>query len=270
MNEVAILQAFRPVSLHLLAAALAVARMVGVMMVLPVFTRLGVTGILRNGIGLTLAVPVVPMIAAGIDTGQLSPALVGALLFKEVAIGVVVGLVLGVPFFAAEIAGDVLDLQRGSSSASLVDPLGAVEANITGTLLALVILALFFGSGGLPLTLRALYDSYGIWPVRRFLPLFSSEAGGLLLHLLDTVVALGVMLAAPIMVCLLLVDLLFAFLSRAAPQLQVFYLSLGVKNLLFSLILVLYGAFMIGYMRDSLAILLEAPARLQAIGPAAR
>ena len=92
------------------------------------------------------------------------------------------------PLYAAEAAGDILDLQRGSSSATLSDPLGTTQSQITGTLLALVIIALYFASGCFDLTLRAIYDSYGIWPVRRFLPLLSREAGGLLLSLLDTII----------------------------------------------------------------------------------
>lgn len=259
---------FRPFNIYLLAAAFALARMISMMAVLPVFTRLGLTGIVRNGIALVLAAPIVPTIAAALGGDQLTLNLIAALLLKEVTVGVVLGLVLGAPLFAADVAGDVLDLQRGSSSASLFDPLNAVEANISGTLFSLVMMALYFGSGGFFMTLRAVYDSYGLWPVRRFLPMFSPEAGDLFLRLLDTIVAMGVMLVVPIVVCLLLVDLLFALVARAAPQLQVFYLSLAVKNLVFSFLLVLYGAFLINYMQNDLAFLFDVGARLKAIGPA--
>ena len=177
------------------------------------------------------------------------------------------GVVLAVPLYAAEVAGDVLDLQRGSSSASLSDPLGSTQSNITGTLLALIVIALYFASGCFDLTLRAIYDSYGIWPVRRILPLLSREAGGLLLSLLDTIVATGLMLVGPIVVCLLLVDLLFALIARAAPSLQPFYLSMTVKNLVFSLVLVLYGAFLIGYMKNGLVVFLDVKPQLEAIAP---
>ena len=172
-----------------------------------------------------------------------------------------------VPLYAAEAAGDILDLQRGSSSASLSDPLGTSEANITGTLLALIVIALYFASGCFDLTLRAIYDSYGIWPVRRFTPLLSREAGGLLLSLLDTIVSTGLLLVGPVVVCLLLVDLLFALIARAAPSLQPFYLSMTVKNLVFSLVLVLYGAFLIGYMKNGLVVFLDVKPQLEAIAP---
>ena len=258
---------FRPLQPYILAAAFALARMLAMMVVFPVFDRLGVTGFIRNSIALVISIPIIPMIAAHLDGEQLSLGLIAALLLKEVIVGLIVGVVLAVPLYAAEVAGDVLDLQRGSSSASLSDPLGSTQSNITGTLLALIVIALYFASGCFDLTLRAIYDSYGIWPVRRILPLLSREAGGLLLSLLDTVVATGVMLVGPIVVCLLLVDLLFALIARAAPSLQPFYLSMTVKNLVFSLVLVLYGAFLIGYMKNGLVVFLDVKPQLEAIAP---
>jgi type III secretion protein T len=134
-------------------------------------------------------------------------------------------------------------------------------------LLALIVITLYFASGCFDLTLRAVYDSYGIWPVRRILPLFSREAEGLLLSLLDTIVSTGLMLIGPVVVCLLLVDLLFALIARAAPSLQPFYLSMTVKNLVFSLVLVLYGAFLVGYMKNGLVVFLDVKPQLEAIGP---
>jgi type III secretion protein T len=258
---------FKPLEPYFVAAAFALARMLAMMIVFPVFDRLGVTGFVRNSIAVVISIPIIPMIAAHLGDEQLGLGLIAALLLKEVVVGLVVGVVLAVPLYAAEAAGDILDLQRGSSSASLSDPLGSSQSAITGTLLALIVIALYFASGCFDLTLRAIYDSYGIWPVRRFLPLFSREAGGLLLSLLDTIVSTGLMLVGPVVVCMLLVDLLFGFIARAAPSLQPFYLAMTVKNLVFSLVLVLYSAFMVGYMKNGLVVFLDVKPQLEAIAP---
>jgi type III secretion protein T len=258
---------FKPLQPYLIAAAFALARMLAMMVVFPVFDRLGVTGFIRNSIAVVISIPLIPMIAAHLEGEQLSFGLIVALILKEVVVGLVVGVVLAVPLYAAEAAGDILDLQRGSSAASLSDPLGSSQSAITGTLLALIVIALYFASGCFDLTLRAIYDSYGIWPVRRILPLFSREAGGLFLSLLDTIVSTGLMLIGPVVVCLLLVDLLFALIARAAPSLQPFYLSMTVKNLVFSLVLVLYSAFLVGYMKNGLVVFLDVKPQLEAIAP---
>lgn len=258
---------FLPLQPYITAAAFALARMLAMMIALPVFDRLGVTGMIRNTIALVVSIPFIPMIAAQLGDEQFGLWLLAALLLKEVVVGLIVGLVLAVPIYAAQLAGDMLDLQRGSSSASLSDPQGSTQANLTGTLFVLIIIAVYFASGCFDLTLRAVYDSYGIWPVRRFLPMLSHEAGGLLLSLLDSVFSTGLTLVGPIVVCLLLVDLLFALIARAAPSLQPFYLSMGVKNIVFALVLVLYSAFLIGYMKNGLVIFLDAKPQLEAIAP---
>src|SRR5258707_8184591 len=144
------------------------------------------------------------MIVAAIASERLTVTMVAALLFKEVIIGLVIGLVLGVPIWAAEAAGDVLDLQRGSTAAGLLDPLATTEESITGTLFGLVMVALYFGSGGLPLTLRTVYDSYGIWPVASAFPSLGPAAGGFFFPPLHKLLTLGRGLVPPLVGFLLL------------------------------------------------------------------
>jgi type III secretion protein T len=253
---------------YLIAAGLALSRVVGVMAVLPTFTRLGVTGLLRNGIALAVTIPMVPVIAATLGAEPLTFGKIAALEFKEITVGVVIGLVLGVPFWAAEAAGDILDLQRGSSLATVVDPNSTTEASITGTMLGLIIVALYYVSGGLFMTLRALYASYDIWPISRFLPLFGPNAGQLLLGLLDEIITMGLMLVVPIVICLFLADILLALVSRAAPHFNIFALSLAVKNLVFATLLVLYSGFLASYVSRDLTTLLGASRWLETLGKA--
>ena len=54
---------FRELGPYILASAFALARMLAVMTVFPVFDRLGVTGFIRNTIALVVSIPVIPMIA---------------------------------------------------------------------------------------------------------------------------------------------------------------------------------------------------------------
>lgn len=251
---------------YLLAAGFAFSRTLGVMIVMPSFTRLGVTTVVRNGIALALALPLVPMLLGALSASQLTVATIGALLFKETAVGIVVGLVLGVPLWAAEAAGDIVDLQRGAAFSALFDPEGTGESSVAGTLLGLAMVAIYYGSGGLFVTLRTLYDSYGVWPIDRFLPLFGPDAGLLFLRLLDDVVTMGLMLVAPIVICLFLADILLALVSRAAPHFNVFALSLAVKNLVFAILMVIYGTFLAGYMGKDLGGLLDATEHLVKIG----
>jgi type III secretion protein T len=258
-------QLFEWLDSYFIAIGISMARMFGLVVIMPAFTRLGLSGILRSAVAIALALPLVPMVAETVAAAHLPAILAVTLMFKEVLIGVMVGLVLGVPIWAAEAAGSMLDVQRGSAVAGLFDPSAATDESVTATLFGLIMVALYFSFGGLPLTLRTVYESYQIWPASNILPTLAPTAGQFLVGLLDNIITMGLVLVAPIVIFMLLADLMLALVARAAPQLNVFALSLNVKNLIFSLLLALYGAFMIKYMGNDLELLLRAGNDLQTL-----
>jgi type III secretion protein T len=258
-------QSLEQLQAYAIATSLALARMSGLIIVMPAFTRIGLTGMLKAAAVIAFALPIVPIVVATIASERLTIAMIAALLVKEVLIGLAIGLILGIPIWAAEAAGDILDLQRGATAAGLFDPSSAVEEGITGTLFGIIMVALYFGSGGLPLTLRTVYESYGIWPPGHIFPAVTAAAAQSFVALLDNVITMGLVLVAPIVVFLLLTDLLLALVSRASPQFNVFNLSLNVKNLVFTLLLALYGAFLITYMGTDLGSLLHAGGDLRTL-----
>ncbi|WP_088343554.1 MULTISPECIES: type III secretion system export apparatus subunit SctT [Rhodomicrobium] len=267
MNTELALTDVHKVEIYLIASGMALSRMIGMVSVMPAFTRIGLTGILRTGVALVLSLPMIPlfvdlMLAQNMPFGQ-----VAAILFKEVMVGILIGIVLGIPIWAAEAAGEILDLQRGATFAEIVDPLSTTTNNITGTFFAIVIVAIYFASGGLGLTLRTVYESYAVWPLLEFMPIFSAQASELLLQLLDQIFGMGLLLVSPMVIAFLLADISLALVARAAPQLNIFILSLTVKNLTFVILLVLYGSFLLTYMRNDLGWIINAGQRLEQFAP---
>ncbi len=252
---------------YLLAIAVAAARMGGVMMMMPAFTRLGLSGAVRTGIALVLALPILPLIVSDLSTANFGLTQLAMILAKEAAVGMALGVILGIPIWAAEAAGEILDLQRGATFAELVDPSYTGTNNTMGTFFAITMLSLYFIGGGLSVTLRTVYESYTLWPLTSLMPMFNMEAGRLLLAVLDDIIGLGLMLVAPLVLAMLIADLSLALVARAAPHMNVFVLSLPVKNFALALLLVLYGAFLLSYMRDNLGTLLDSRARLELIAP---
>ena len=260
-----IFASLREFQLYLLAGSFALARLIGFMLLMPLFSRVPLSGLLRNGVALALAVPVFPMIASKLASADISMTLVVLYIFKEAVVGVTLGLAMGIPFWAAEAAGDILDLQRGSTMGTLIDPMMTHETSSTGTLLAVTMLSIYLAAGGLQLSLTGIYDSYGLWPVDALLPVFSKEAALLFLGLLNRILMMALTLVFPLVISMLLSDIVLAFLARASPHLNVFALSLVVKTLVFSLVFVLYAAFLIFYMNRDLGFLHEADRQIEAI-----
>jgi len=255
----------REFQLYLLAGSFALARLIGFMLLMPLFSRVPLSGLLRNGVALALSVPVFPMIVSKLTTADISMVLIVVYIAKEVIVGITLGLAMGIPFWAAEAAGDILDLQRGSTMGTLIDPMMTHETSSTGTLLSIIMISIYLAAGGLQLSLTSIYDSYGLWPVDAFLPVFSREAAWLFLGLLNRILMMALTLVFPLIISMLLSDFVLAFLARASPHLNVFALSLVVKTLVFSLVFVLYAAFLLFYMHRDLGFLHEAGRQIEAI-----
>lgn len=240
---------------YLIATAIASARVLGVVMITPAFTRLGITGLLRSSVATVIALPVIPIVLDTVLATQLSSTIIAALLIKEMLIGAVIGVAFGIPFWAAEAAGDLVDLQRGSTAAQLLDPLALAESNITATLLTVILLALFFMTGGFSLLVKGIYDSYGLWPATSLTPVLGVNSVVPLLRMLDRVMQISVLMVAPIVIGLLLADIALGFLSRMTPQFHVFDLSLAVKNLLFTFLMAIYTVFLVPIMLSEIGAL---------------
>lgn len=251
---------------YILVLGFAMARFVGFVAIMPIFTRMGVDMMLRGGIALGLSIPVVPYVFATMEQGSFpSGMMLGMIVLKETAIGIILGILFGIPIWAAETAGEIMDLQRGASSAQLFDPMYMSELNITGTFLSLIMVALFFTSGAFMMVLGGVYDSYALWPVEKLWPLIDTSSVTLALGLLDKITSMAIVLAGPVLIALLVTDIALAFVSRAAPALQIFDLSLSVKNALFVVLMAAYAVFMIKYMNDNTAYILDMPDLLDAI-----
>ncbi|TIU34341.1 MAG: EscT/YscT/HrcT family type III secretion system export apparatus protein [Mesorhizobium sp.] len=256
----------RELQFYLLAGAFALARVTGFMLLMPLFSRVPLPGLLRNGVALALAVPVFPTIVSKLTNADIATTMIAVYILKEVVIGVTLGLAMGIPFWAAEAAGDILDLQRGSTMGTLIDPMMTHETSATGTLLAVIMVTIYLAAGGLQLSLTSLYDSYGIWPIDRLLPVFSKDAAGIFLALLNRILVMALTLVFPLIISMLLSDIVLAFLARASPHLNVFALSLVVKTGVFGLVFVLYSSFLLFYMDRDLGFLREADRQIEAIG----
>lgn len=250
----------------IVAAAISVSRALGMIMLTPAFTRLGMTGMIRSAVAFTISVPIIsPVADIFAASGQPTSFDLAGLVLKEMVVGALIGLVFGIPFWAAELAGDLVDLQRGSTMSQLLDPSGGSETSVTATLLTITLLSLFFMSGGFMLLLEGFYGSYRLWPATRFTPVLEPGAVYSVLVQLDRIMQIGVLLIAPLVSALLLADIMLALLSRMAPQLHIFDLALAVKNLLFALLLAIYIVFLMPLFFDQLAGLREGTEIMRAI-----
>ena len=228
------------------AAALVFARPLGFIVVFPLFTWLGLQGMIRNVTALAFGAPFFTTIYMQIaGSPEAFPAEYVVLLAgKEFLVGLTLGVILGAPFWGAEMAGAYVDVYRGTSFATVVSPDSMAEPLVSGAVFSVALVAIFLAMGGLRLVLGILYESYDLWPFFEMFPRITGDLYPVFIELLGAVAKIALALGAPLLIAMFVGELALAFTSRFAPQINIFDAMLSIKNVIFLVMLPPYLYFL--------------------------
>lgn len=247
----------RFVELGFLALILGTARALAFVMVTPIFTRFGLQqGLLRSTLLLAFAAPVLPAVYLELSAvATPAPYEIALLVVKELVIGLLLALTLGLPLWAVAAAGDIIDMQRGAMMTEMVDPGSGDQTTPTGTLFFLMAALIFVSSGWFTeVLLSSLYDTYQIWPVTAALPAFDPSAAWRVLAILDRLLKTGLTLALPLVAAMLLAEIALAMATKYTQQINAMILGMSVKQLIYILLVPAFFAsmmyFVTGDVRD--------------------
>lgn len=201
-------------------------------------------GRVRNSIMFSLGVILYPVVAPTIQTGIGSPLMLVVILIKEIVLGLLLGFLAGIVFWAAMSVGFFIDCQRGASMASVMDPMHGEETTPLGQFLLQAMVVLFYSGGGFLFFLGSLFESYLIWPISSHLPTFGDAFPGFILEQADSLMRMTVVLAAPVIIAMFLCELALGLINRFSPMTDVFFLAMPIKSLIAVLVLILYMPFL--------------------------
>ena len=198
-------------------------RCTGLVITAPIFGHHSIPTLLKVGLAACLTVA----LAAGASANAGSLPLLAAAPI-ELVIGLGLGFVLSMGFEAVEIAGRVISIQLGLSLGAVFSPTEQ-EASTSLDPFFAVLAGLVFLSLNLHLAVvRTLANSFLVYPVGGGWPASFPVTGSQTIAL---ALELGVRVALPVALVLLLVELSVALLSRAIPQINVFILGMPLKML---------------------------------------
>ncbi|MDR1433220.1 MAG: type III secretion system export apparatus subunit SctT [Puniceicoccales bacterium] len=237
IKEIANVCALFIVAMVRLGAALAIA---------PFFSRQFVVGPGRNVVIFSLTLPLFPLVFQTMPTGTFALLSVGFLIVKEAVIGITLGFVSGFIFYASEGVGFIVDVQRGSSMATIFDQMAGSQTSLMGSFLIQMMSVAFFSAGGFLFFIGLMYKTYQVWPVFSHVPIFDGRFALFFNELLTQLMAVIFCLAAPILIVLFLTEFGLGMVNRFAPQLNVFFLSMPIKSWLSMMFLLMYLSFL-GY-----------------------
>jgi flagellar biosynthesis protein FliR len=198
---------------------LVLARVAGLLIAAPVLGHLLVPVRVRAGIAVVLAgalAAALPPLAAPPVTAW---AVAGALV-AESALGALLGLVAQFVFAGVQLGGQFVGIQMGFGMEGLIDPGSQASVTVVAQWHHLLALLVFLALDMHHLLVRALVESFHVAPPGGLAIAALGLRGAVALA--GELFAIGVRVAAPVLVALLLTNGALGVLARTIPQLNVF------------------------------------------------
>ncbi|WP_003544037.1 flagellar biosynthetic protein FliR [Desulfotomaculum nigrificans] len=202
-------------------------RMVSFTFACPLYAIPGIPPLVKAGLSFILAILITPMVkpvSADLPGGLWG---FGLVVFSEVGVGLVLGLVCTFVFNVIRMAGQLLDFQIGFAMASVMDPLSGSVNTLVSRFLYFLTLVLFLNVDGHHVLIRALAKSYELVPLNA--AGINGEVTLLIIRIFADTFALAVQICAPVVAVLVITDLAMGLVGKTAPQMNIFQLGFPLK-----------------------------------------
>jgi flagellar biosynthetic protein FliR len=196
------------------------------LLVLPFFTMANFPVTMRVAVGAIVALLLAPILPA-FPLDKLDFISVLGVMAQEVSIGLLLGFVSRMIFYAVDIAGSIISTEMGLNLASIFDPTTQQSSQIAGTILSLLATVVMLTLNLHHWLLLGFERTYVVLPI-----------GGAHLNnaLFENVVAqtsrvfmVALQISAPVIAVSFVITLIFAVLSRAVPEMNVFTEMFGFR-----------------------------------------
>jgi flagellar biosynthetic protein FliR len=187
--------------------------------------------------------PMIPVPPQPTETGTL---LAG--IFGEVLVGWVIGMGFRLLFAAVDLAAEIEGLQMGFGIGNVFNPTLGQEVSLIGQLRGLAVLLLFLAMNAHHILFEALVGSFHrVPPLSVTLSISLYEQ---MIRLSGEMFALGVKIAVPVTLVLILTNLAFGILARVVPQMNIILFSFPVATAVGLLVLGTSFSFFASLMHD--------------------
>lgn len=202
-------------------------RMSGFIFLNPILGRKNIPSIAKAGLVLGLTITVYSTAQAqGVtaDVDANSSLIFGIVLGKEFVIGYLVGFVMILFDMVMTFAGTVIDFQIGISMAMVYDPQTGAQIALSGNILQIFYLLLFFAVDGHLALIKILVTSGEVVPYGA--AFLSQGAVWMVLDIFVQCIVLAIRMAFPLIAFEFIMQIGVGILTKITPQINLFVLSI--------------------------------------------
>ena len=142
------------------------------------------------------------------------------IIFQELFVGLACGLVLSICFASVILAGEKIAATSGLAFAAQIDPVSGAQSPVISQIFQLFLLILFFSLNGHLIVFELIYKSFNIVPIGSFYNF--SEVIEKAISSSNTIYSNAVIIVLPIVSILFFMNLGIGFITKSAPQLNLF------------------------------------------------
>lgn len=218
------------------AGLIVFARMMGFILLAPVFSRKEIPSVVKVGFAFLMTIIITSVLKP--TTMPANNSLVLALVLNA-AVGAMIGYMARLILIAIDAGADMINMQMGLSSAMVLDPTTQSQISILEKYFSLFGILIFMQIGGIYWLFQAFMRSFEIFPIyATSIPLAQVVNMDYLIQMTSNVLYMGLQIASPVLLATLGQDLILGIISKTAPQVNVFQLSFLFKPVLGAAIMV--------------------------------
>ncbi|KZY74091.1 flagellar biosynthetic protein FliR, partial [Oleiphilus sp. HI0068] len=205
-------------------------RIASFLMVVPVIGTRLVPMRVRIGLSFALTLIVAPLIdpVPVIDALSIGSFLI---VLQQVVIGTLMGFMFVLLMQLFVVAGQMISMQMGLGFASMVDPTNGVNTPILSQIFLIGVTLTFLAMNGHLVMIEVIVESFRAWPISASIIGENSIEPYLLWDMLmriNWLFASALLVALPVVTSVLIVNISFGVMTRAAPQMNVFSLGFPI------------------------------------------
>lgn len=245
------LSLFGPLSDTALLLGLSATRVAVAFLLVPLFTAELLPATVRNAIFLAVA-----LLGLALQPSPGPVALSGwqwvVVFGKEAFIGGAMGVMFAGVMWAFEAAGQLIDSKIGATQAQVTDPMSGHQTSLNGALFGRLASWVFMAFGGFMVMIGTLIESFALWPVHSPFPGLAEGGARVFEGELGRVMAMTLLVAAPALVLLYVVEGVLGLVNRYAQQLNVFSLSMSLKAVAATWIIWIQLTTLVSFLQDDM------------------
>lgn len=212
------------------ASGLVFVRVGAIVMLIPGLGEAAVPPRIRLAFALLLSFLLTPVVASTLPPIPATVGGLGAQVIQELLIGLTIGGILRIFLGALAVAGEVVSLQTTLSFAQIANPLQAQSSTALGAFLTLFGVVLIFSADLHHGFIAAIARSYSLFEPTRGIPV--QDAASMAVRVVGDSFAVGIQMAAPVIVFSLIFNLATGLIGRVMPQFQIFFVATPLSVLL--------------------------------------